>query len=190
MKTLILIYDGYAEFEVNLVGLFMKGKGEVEMVADRETDFVTGTGNFRTVAHVQLSEVDPSEYDLLAIPGGDLTHLLDQQAVLNLIRAFHVQGKLIGAICAGPALLAAAGVLADSKFTTSFTKEEEPAANLFAWEHFTDEDVTVAGNLVTAKGNAYVEFAVALYEQLNLFESEADKEETFDYFQNRQSCRM
>lgn len=187
MKALILLFDGYAEFEVNLVGLFFNGDGsEVVMTADRdEVEYVTGGANFRTVPHVKLSEINPTEFDLLAIPGGSLTHLLDHQPVLNLIRAFHRAGKVIGAICAGPALLGAAGVLGDHSFTTSYSQENLEVAHLFNWEKCTGQDVTVDGNFVTAKGNGYVEFAVALAERVNLFSSPEEIEGTLDYFKNR-----
>ncbi|ARU61831.1 hypothetical protein CBW65_12915 [Tumebacillus avium] len=187
MKALILLFDGYAEFEVNLVGLFFNGDGnEVVMTADRdEVDYVTGGANFRTVPHVKLSEVNPAEYDVLAIPGGSLTHLLDHEPVLNLIRAFHREGKVIGAICAGPALLGAAGVLGDHSYTTSYSPENHEVAHLFNWETCTGRAVTVDGNLVTAKGNGYVEFAVALAERVNMFDSPEEKEGTLDYFKNR-----
>ncbi|MEV1289449.1 DJ-1/PfpI family protein [Micromonospora sp. NPDC049679] len=57
-------------------------------------------------------------------PGGDPTALLDDSALADLIRAFDARGVLIAAICAGPSLPAAAGVLDEARYTCSLTPED------------------------------------------------------------------
>lgn len=186
MKTLILIYDSFAEFEVSLVGLFMKGKGEVHMISPNNTlEYVTGEGRFQTVPHVTISEVQVSDYDLLVIPGGNPIPLLANETLLQLIQAFSARGKVLAGICAGPILLSAAGVLSEKKYTTSYSPEVLEAKDHFIWDRWTNEDVTLDGNIITAKGNAYVEFAIAIYKALGLFEGEQDELETHAYFKNQ-----
>ncbi|AWM39741.1 Putative cysteine protease YraA [Gemmata obscuriglobus] len=56
--------------------------------------------------------VDAGQYDALVIPGGRAPEYLRlNAAVLDVVRHFFAAGKPVAAICHGPQLLAAAGVL-------------------------------------------------------------------------------
>jgi protease I len=60
-----------------------------------------------------FDEVDPATYDALLIPGGRSPEYLRlNPRVLEIVRHFFMTGKPVGAICHGPQILAAAGVLA------------------------------------------------------------------------------
>jgi protease I len=59
-----------------------------------------------------FDEVDPADYDALVIPGGRAPEYIRLNAkVLDIVRHFDVARKPIAAICHGPQVLAAAGVL-------------------------------------------------------------------------------
>jgi protease I len=59
-----------------------------------------------------FAEIDASRYDALVIPGGRAPEYLRlDPAVLSAVRYFFSAGKPVAAICHGPQLLAAAGVL-------------------------------------------------------------------------------
>ncbi len=59
-----------------------------------------------------FSEVRPEEYDALLIPGGRAPEYLRlDKGVLNIVRHFFEQQKPVAALCHGPQILAAAGVL-------------------------------------------------------------------------------
>src|SRR6202012_1697526 len=59
-----------------------------------------------------FDEIDPAQYDGLVIPGGRAPEYLRLNAkVLEIVRHFDHAGKPIAALCHGPQLLAAAGVL-------------------------------------------------------------------------------
>lgn len=65
---------------------------------------------FRLTA--DFSTVDPESYDALVLPGGRAPEYLRlNERVLEIVRHFHETGKPIAAICHGPQILAAAGVL-------------------------------------------------------------------------------
>jgi len=60
-----------------------------------------------------FDEVDASTYDALVIPGGRAPEYIRlNQKVIEAVRHFAQAGKPIAAICHGPQVLAAAGVLA------------------------------------------------------------------------------
>lgn len=66
---------------------------------------------FRLTA--DFSTCDPASYDALVLPGGRAPEYLRLNArVLEIVRSFFAANKPVAAICHGPQILAAAGVLA------------------------------------------------------------------------------
>jgi protease I len=63
-----------------------------------------------------FDDVNPASYDALVVPGGRAPEYLRlNQRVLDIVRHFDREGKPIAALCHGPQLLAAAGVLKGRK---------------------------------------------------------------------------
>lgn len=95
--------------------------------------------------------VNEQEYDALVVPGGRAPEYLRlNPRVLEIVRHFARSGKPIAAICHGPQLLAAAGVL-DGRRVSAYpacAPEVELAGATFA-DVGVDAAVT-DGNLVTA----------------------------------------
>lgn len=100
--------------------------------------------------NANFDEVNPDNYDGLIIPGGRAPEYLRlNDSVLGIIRAFSMAGKPIAALCHGPQLLAAAGVLRGRKLNAypACTPEVELAGGTFVKVDFAD--AVVDGNLVT-----------------------------------------
>jgi protease I len=106
---------------------------------------------FRITA--DFASVVPSEYDALVIPGGRAPEYLRlDQRVLEIVRHFAETKKPIAAICHGPQILAAAGVLTNKhcscypavrfEVTSSGGSYVEPSPGL--------DSAHTDGNLVTA----------------------------------------
>jgi len=98
-----------------------------------------------------FADVKPDQYDALVIPGGRAPEYLRLEApVLNVVRHFFEEDKPVAAICHGPQILAAAGVLKGRK--ASAYPAVGPEVRLAGAEYAEigiDEAVT-DGNLVTA----------------------------------------
>lgn len=90
------------------------------------------------LAHtVPLAEAKPHEYDALFFPGGHgpMWDLASSEANARLVETFYHQGKVIGAVCHGPAALVLAKneqgqSILQGKQVTGFTNEEEVAVAL------------------------------------------------------------
>ena len=52
--------------------------------------------------------------------------------------------------------------------------------------HSKDLDVAVCDNIITARANGYVDFAIETAKKLNLFEDEADLQETIAFWREFQ----
>jgi putative intracellular protease/amidase len=86
---------------------------------------------------VPLSQVSAAEFDAIFLPGGHgpMFDLPENPDLQRLLRDFHETGKLIAAVCHGPAglvgaILAGGTPLVRGKVLTSYTNSEEVAAQL------------------------------------------------------------
>ena len=86
------------------------------------TKTVTSTFNVQVVMDYVFHEINPDDYDALAIPGGFEEYGFYQEAYderfSDLIRKFNESGKPIASICAGALPVGKSGVLRGRKATT------------------------------------------------------------------------
>ena len=102
------------------------------------------------VLNATFDDVDATKYDGLVIPGGRAPEYLRLNAkVLEIVRHFATANKPIAALCHGPQLLAAAGVLRGRRLNSypACAPEIELAGGTFEMVDFFD--AVVDGNLVT-----------------------------------------
>ncbi len=177
MKTYILIYEGFAQFEVVLTGLIQKAVGDIITVGIGNKT-VTSAEGFQTVPHMVLSDMDLDQVDLFVIPGGDPNVLGNHEALYNCLRQLDEKKTPLAAICAGPVQLAKAGILKNRNYTTSVDSKEYDG---FQSGYYRNENVVVDNHVITAKGAGYVDFAIEIGKVLDVYEDEADLKETINF---------
>ena len=100
-----------------------------------------------------FSDVDAGEYDALVIPGGRAPEYLRMNPkVIDLVRHFAEHNKPIAAVCHGPQILAAAGVLAGRQCSAypAVAAEVMVAGGQYVEPAGTMDSAHTDGNLVTA----------------------------------------
>ncbi|GKX55229.1 protease [Leminorella grimontii] len=105
----------------------------------------------RFTLNADFSTVKAQDYDALVIPGGRAPEYLRlNQEVIDIVKAFDKAGKPIAAVCHGPQLLAAAGILKGR--TCSAYPACAPEVRLSGGEYadIGIDQAHVDGNLVTA----------------------------------------
>ncbi len=115
-------------------------------------------------ADIALADTDLSDADLLVLPGGmpGAENLANCEPLRKALLAQNAKGGLIGAICAAPWALGAAGLL-KGKAVTCYPGFEQ----YMDGATITGEQVTVCGNITTAKGpGAAMAFGYELLAQL------------------------
>ncbi len=177
-STYVFIYDTFAQFEVVLANYILKHKGEV-ITFGIDDDKVTSHEEFITVPHKSINEIEVDDIDLLIIPGGDPSQVKEKEKLYNLLNEVNKKDKLIGAICAAPVHLAKEGILNNKKYTTTLDINSIEEFNV---ESFIDKNVVVDENIITAKASGYVDFAIELGKQVEVFEDEDDLNETIRFF--------
>ena len=178
-KIFCFIYDDMADFEMTFVLnlLALQGKKEIVMIA-HEKRVITSKAGIRYQPHLSVKEaIQTDDVDGLIIPGG----WNDEQRpeLTELIKTLHKQQKLLAAICRGPSYLARAGVLTGRKYTTTYTEqlvEELGVDDPFEREHFQDEPVVRDGHIITAHGDAFVDFGIEICDFFSLFKDPDEKQ--------------
>jgi protease I len=95
-----------------------------------------------------MSEVDPSDYDALVVPGGRAPeYLRTYDEVLDAVRHFFDENKPVASLCHGPQILAAADVLDGYEMTSYPAVQAEVEGAGCSWV----DEVTTDKNLVTAQ---------------------------------------
>jgi len=97
--------------------------------------------------------INPENYDGLVIPGGRAPEYIRlNERVLEIVRNFAESNKPVAAICHGPQILAAAGVIAGRSCSAypAVGPDVEQAGGTWLANNDTFSDGHVDGNLVTA----------------------------------------
>lgn len=116
------------------------------------TSLGTAQGKFRLTAQVDkvVSDIDPADYDAVTLVGGPgALGELDNDAVHGIFKKAAAQGKVIGAICISPVVLAHAGLLKGKKATCF---PDGAAALKDGGADYTAADLQVDGKFITADG--------------------------------------
>ena len=168
-KLLMLVGDYVEDYEVMVpfqmllmvgheVHAVCPGKQSGETVATAIHDFEGDQTysekrghNFRLNA--TFSEINEADYDGLVIPGGRAPEYLRlDQRVLEIVKHFASADKPIAAICHGPQLLAAAGVLQGKACSAypAVQPEVDGSGGSFVPASEGFDNAHIDGNLVTA----------------------------------------
>lgn len=151
MKALIVSAQHFEDSELLVPYYRLLEEGIATHIASSHAGPLRGKhGNL--VEAVALAGIDGQEYDLLILPGGKAPAVLRKdQVLLELVRHFMAAGKAVAAICHGPQILVAAGVLAGRRATChhNVVPELQGVGALYL-----DQSVVVDDNLITSRGPA------------------------------------
>ncbi|MEV5030440.1 type 1 glutamine amidotransferase domain-containing protein [Paenibacillus sp. LPE1-1-1.1] len=106
-------------------------------------------GTISYTSHMGIEEANADDYAAVIIPGGKSpSHLMDNAAVQAFVQKADQAGTTIAAICHGPQILEAAGLLKGRTLTAypGLSSDIEAAGG-----NFVDKEVVVDRNLVTSR---------------------------------------
>ena len=114
-----LLADGFDEAEYQVpAGALQQAGYAVEVLGIAGHTRVYGKHHKPVTTDGRIADADPKRYAALVIPGGHSPdRLMEDPVVLDFVRAFARTGRPIAAICHGPLVLAAAGVLRGRQIT-------------------------------------------------------------------------
>ena len=164
MKHLFLLYDTCCMYEIMILNYFLRYTGQEVVFCSLNGEAVLSMEGYSVNVEGALADVDVSNLKGMIVPGGDKTYI-NKPEVHQVLREMAEAGHLVAGICGGVDVLEASGILKGKKST-----------------HTEDVEIIRDDNIVTARDNAYVDFAVEITDYLDLFEDERDRLETIDFW--------
>lgn len=182
-KILVFIYDQMADFEITYATHLLGANAGKEIITiSYENEIIKSKCGLEYKAQRLIKDVLNEEVEGLLIPGGWNGEIRPE--LVELIQGLNSKKKLLAAICAGPRFLAKAGVLDNVKYTTAFAQWTEDhverfnESDPFPRQGFVGGRVVRDGHIITAQGQAFVDFALEICDWFKLFD---DEEEKADY---------
>ena len=170
VKIAVILADGFEDLEaLTPVDLFRRCDNCICTTVAVNNINTTSSHGVSVLADTTVYNVNLNCYDALVIPGGmpGATNIANCSLVVNALKNFLEGDKLVGAICASPAVVLANNRLVDGKKVTCYPA---PAfIKMMDCCTYTANDVEIDGNLVTANGpRSAFKFALLLCEKLGL----------------------
>ena len=176
-RVLLLLSAGFEELEV-VAPLDLLRRAGIDIIsASLGVDlWVEGSHGIKIQADRLFVDCHLETFDMVVLPGGPgVKNMRKDPGVLDLVRKAYANGTPLAAICAGPLILAEAGVIA-LHTVTSFPGVQSELTNSI--KAYSENRVVADGNIITSRGAGTAEeFALALIEIL-LGEAAAEKVRT------------
>ncbi len=179
-KVLCFIYNEFADFEIVLVSIAINQAEnyKMEFIAYDKSPVKSSCG-LTIIPDNSVSEISQTDdIDGLIFPGGN--DRIIKPELIKLVKKLNEEKKMLAAICGGPEFLAKIGVLNGIKYTTTAppeSYEEKKEEDPFPRETYIEDRVVQDGNIITAQGHAFVDFALTIWDWFNLYDNEKEKEE-------------
>lgn len=171
MKDVFLIYPGCCFYEIVILCYFMSVSHCDVVFCSLDGKPVRAMEGFSVQVDRALADLDKAQIRSVILPGGSISKIVTP-AVHTYLKEFRQRGVLIAGICAGVDVLDHAGILCNVQST-----------------HSSNENLVTDNHVITARANAYVDFAIAVAKELGLFVCEADLQETIHFWKYHHSIQ-
>jgi len=163
-RALVPLAQGCEELEAITITDLLVRAGVDVTTAGLDDQIVTASRGTRIIPDTHITAIKNESFDLIVLPGGlpGANHLRDDPVLQSLLKRHATDNKLIGAICAAPRALAAAGLL-EGKRVTCYpgALDEYPQLDVRTTA------IEIDGQIITSRGpGTAIDFALMLIELL------------------------
>ncbi len=167
MKIACLLGQGFEDSEFRVPYDRLRSEGyQVDIIGVKAGEELKGyKGKEKVTAEKAIDQVKPDDYDALLIPGGQSPdHLRVDRRMVEFVKAFDRDGKLIAAVCHGPQLLIAAHLVKGRSLTAWQTIQDDLQQ---VGATVKDEPVVIDRNWITSrKPDDLQQFSDAIVDQI------------------------
>lgn len=172
----LAVYDTLADWEVGFVtahinnDAWQQAPGRFKMqTVSTGLEPITTAGGMRVLPDSLLAELEPADSAMLILPGNDLWPTEAYRPYVEKAREFLEAGVPVAAICGATGALAMAGLLDDREHTSNAAAFLDSLDGYQGGQLYKEERAVTDRGLITAGANAPVEFARAIFAQLELY---------------------
>lgn len=171
LSVVVILYPGCIFFEMALVIELLAEKYQIVFATPDGSDHDASNGSL-VRANTSYLNIDLTNCRAILIPGGDPELIKDNKIIFDVIQSANDKELWLAAICAGPLVLAKASVLRGKKIAHGYnSKQLEFLQSYFDGVQITEEKFICDGNIITAKPDAYIDFAVEIACRLSVVEA-------------------
>ncbi|MDR0858530.1 MAG: glutamine amidotransferase [Oscillospiraceae bacterium] len=188
-QVLFVILEQFADYEYPFLANALNGEIQDDKTSGYEvktlsvsTEPVKSIGGFTILPDYGIENC-PSDYAGVVLIGGNSWRTEEAKKVEPLLQQAFAAEKIVAAICDATVFLGMNGFLNDQKHTSNSLNSLTDGAR----EHYTgqtnyiNEQTVRDGNLITANGTAYLEFAKEVLSALEAYSAD-DIENYYKYF--------
>ena len=168
-KAAFLIYPMFCNYEIALTLAAFEMYGKEVVVFAKDKSPVKCEEGLHVLPDKSLDEFVIDDYDciLLSGIGGDPRGVIFDDAYAVFLKQFIGRDDILMASNSiSPTLLARAGLLKGKNFCVGMNEEARAELDFFEYENLQRAPIVVDGNVITAMGMAYREFAIAIIRKL------------------------
>jgi len=193
-KVLLFLAQGFEDLEaasiIDICGwtYYRRHLQKVDVSVTGFHKEVTGRFGLKINPDVFIDDVDPKEYDALAIPGGFHSYGFDEAydvKVLNLAESIYNSGGIIATMCVGVLPVAKAGLLKGKRATTyPFSKNHDNPRYLR--EHgcqYSGKSIEIDDRIISCAGPSQSLHVVMIMLEMLLGSEEIKKIKEFTVFE-------
>lgn len=151
MKALILIADGFEDLQFFYPWYRLQEEGIQVTVASSSGQALLGLHGYKVEPDMPIHELNPSEYDLLVVPGGSSPEKLRQrEEAVDVARTFMEEERLVAVIGHGAQLLISSGAIDGRALTSAPGIRDDVRAAGGVWR---EDGAVTDGLLVSARSS-------------------------------------
>lgn len=163
-RVVVILADGFEEVEaMSIIDVLRRAELDT-VIAGLHDGYITSSRNVKVLPDTAIDAIKAGDFDMIVLPGGQpgSDNMNADVRVISLVKDFSHKGKLLGAICAAPIVLAKAGLL-QGKRVTSFPSYRDR----FGSSVYEEQPVVEDGNVLTSRGpGTALAFGLAIVERL------------------------
>ena len=163
-KVLMPMAEGFEEIEALTVVDILRRADIGVVLAGLQPGSVAGAHNISIIPDTTIESVNAVDFDMIILPGGQpgSDNLNADPRIHALLAEFAAAEKLIGAICAAPIVLAAAGLLNGKKATCYPSYSDRLHGGIYE-----ESPVVSDGTIITSRGpGTAVKFGIEIAARL------------------------
>ena len=181
-KILCFMPNDFADFEITLTLHLLKELGGRQVASVGYTrDPVVAQSGLTYMPDMVFGDIQSiDDIEGMILPGGPIRENLAD--LTNFILRMYGRRKMLAAICYAPQYLGRSGLLGDHRYTTSCPPDHIArigAINPYPRYTYVNERVVADGCVITAKGNAFVDFAFAILHYLGVYSNKGAELDEF-----------
>ncbi len=165
-KVIVFFAEGFEEIEaLTVVDVLRRAEVECDMCSLKD-EFVEGAHGIVIKTDKNIQDIEINSYDAVILPGGmpGANNLKENLRVIEIVKEFFANGKLVAAICAAPIVFEEAGITS-GRSITSYPSFKDMLGNCI----YKEDEVVSDMNILTSRGPATaLKFAYEILKKLGL----------------------